>query len=99
MSYLANSLEDVSSDNLSGADNQQGSREIGPVPVSLTPQRLHAELLEADVSGLEASSKETSADRSQDEDIVHASWRHGDSREQGSRTGRCGWITSFLRSS
>jgi hypothetical protein len=32
----------------------------------------------------------------QDEDIVHAPWRHGESREQGSRTGRCGWITSFL---
>ena len=48
----------------------------------LTPQRLHAELLMTN----------------EDEDIVHASWRHGDPREQGSRTGRCGWITSFLRS-
>ncbi len=36
--------------------------------------------------------------RDQDEDIVRAPWRHGDQREQGSRTGRCGWITSFLRS-
>ena len=32
----------------------------------------------------------------QDEEIVHASWRHGDQREQGSRSGSCGWITSFL---
>jgi hypothetical protein len=31
--------------------------------------------------------------------MVRAPWRHGDPREQGSRTGRCGWITSFLRSS
>ena len=30
--------------------------------------------------------------------MVRAPWRHGESREQGSRTGRCGWITSFLRS-
>ena len=30
------------------------------------------------------------------EDIVHALWRHRGKREQGSRTGRCGWITSFL---
>ena len=34
----------------------------------------------------------------QDEDIVRALWRHGEYHEQGSRTGRCGWITSFLRS-
>ncbi len=34
------------SENPSGAGNQQGSRETGPVPVALTPQRLHAELLE-----------------------------------------------------
>ncbi len=34
----------------------------------------------------------------QDEDIVHASWRHGEPREQGSRSGSCGWITSFLGS-
>ncbi len=33
----------------------------------------------------------------QDEDIVHALWRHRELHEQGSRTGRCGWITSFLR--
>ncbi len=44
------------------------------------------------------ASKKAPADRYQDEDIVHASWRHGEPREQGSRTGRCGWITSFLRS-
>jgi len=31
----------------------------------------------------------------EDEDIVHAPWRQGGLREQGSRTGRCGWITSF----
>jgi hypothetical protein len=30
--------------------------------------------------------------------MVRAPWRHGETREQGSRTGRCGWITSFLRS-
>ena len=42
------------SENPSGAGNQQGSRETGPVPVALTPQRLHAELLETDASGLEA---------------------------------------------
>lgn len=34
----------------------------------------------------------------QDEDIVHAPWRHGEVREQGSRSGSCGWITSFLGS-
>jgi hypothetical protein len=34
----------------------------------------------------------------QDEEIVHAPWRHGDLREQGSRSGSCGWITSFLGS-
>src|SRR5574341_2028244 len=34
---------------------------------------------------------------SRDEDIVRAPWRHGDQHEQGSRTGTCGWITSFLR--
>ena len=34
----------------------------------------------------------------QDEDIVHAPWRHGEPREQGSRSGSCGWITSFLGS-
>jgi hypothetical protein len=44
------------------------------------------------------ASKKAPADRDQDEDIVHAPWRHGEPREQGSRTGRCGWITSFLRS-
>jgi len=49
----------MGSDNLSGAANQQGSLEVGPVPVSSTPQRLHAELLEADASGLEASSEKS----------------------------------------
>ena len=44
------------------------------------------------------ASTEAGADQSKGEDIVHASWRHGGQREQGSRTGRCGWITSFLRS-
>jgi hypothetical protein len=34
----------------------------------------------------------------EDEDIVHAPWRHGGLREQGSRSGSCGWITSFLGS-
>src|SRR5207245_9233870 len=34
--------------------------------------------------------------RDEDEDMVHAPRRRGDQREQGSRTGRCGWITSFL---
>jgi hypothetical protein len=38
------------------------------------------------------------ASNNEDEDIVHASWRHGESREQGSRSGSCGWITSFLGS-
>ena len=46
-------------------------------------------------SGLMAST-EASADQRKGEDIVHASRRRGDQREQGSRTGRCGWITSFL---
>ena len=46
----------------------------------LTPQRLHAELLVTN----------------EDEDIVHALRRRRGLREQGSRTGRCGWITSFL---
>jgi hypothetical protein len=47
----------------------------------MTPQRLHADHLTQSVKC---------------EDIVHALWRHGDKREQGSRIGRCGWITSFL---
>ncbi len=34
----------------------------------------------------------------EDEDIVRAPWRHGGKREQGSRSGSCGWITSFLGS-
>ena len=38
----------MGSENPSGAGNQQGSLEIGPVPISSIPQRLHAELLEAD---------------------------------------------------
>jgi hypothetical protein len=43
----------MSSDKPSGADNQQGSRGIFP-EMSLTPQRLHAELLAANAKGLEA---------------------------------------------
>ena len=30
-----------------------------------------------------------------DDDIVHASWRHGERHEQGIRRGTCGWITSY----
>ena len=44
----------MSSDNPSGADNQQGSREGPPWDISLTPQRLHAELLAIGAKGLEA---------------------------------------------
>ena len=44
----------MGSDNPSGAGNQQGSLEVGPVPISSIPQRLHAELLETDVAGLSA---------------------------------------------
>jgi hypothetical protein len=44
----------MDSDNPSGAANQQGSRDDGPVPSASIPQRLHAELLKADASGLEA---------------------------------------------
>ena len=44
----------MDSDNPSGAGNQQGSREPFPLDSSLTPQRLHAELLDADAKGLEA---------------------------------------------
>ena len=44
----------VSSENPTGADNQQGSREASPLEASLTPQRLHAELLDAGAKGLEA---------------------------------------------
>ncbi len=36
------------------------------------------------------------SEKQQDEDIVRAPWRHGGQREQGSRSGSCGWITSFL---
>ena len=80
-------------ENASGeADNQQGSRQLDLFDDWLTPQRLHAELLAASNKSLK-----TRADRNQDEDIVHAPWRHGEPHEQGSRTGRCGWITSFLR--
>jgi hypothetical protein len=39
-----------------------------------------------------------SGDELEDEDIVRAPWRHGGQREQGSRSGSCGWITSFLGS-
>jgi hypothetical protein len=44
----------MSSDNPSGAGNQQGSLELPPSGGSLTPQRLHAELLGADKKDLEA---------------------------------------------
>src|SRR5437016_13247345 len=44
----------VSSDNPSGADNQQGSRDSSSKELSLTPQRLHAELLAVGAMGLEA---------------------------------------------
>jgi hypothetical protein len=65
----------------------------------LTPQRLHAGLLETSLEDSPREKKtEPARGRAQDEDIVHAPWRHGEPREQGSRTGRCGWITSFLRS-
>src|SRR6266508_5398414 len=42
------------------------------------------------------ASHETSVGQYEDEDRVHALRRRRDQREQGSRTGRCGWITSFL---
>jgi hypothetical protein len=83
------------SDNAFGADNQQGSRSSELSSGGLTPQRLHAELLETSAERLVSSLQTVSK---QDEDIVRAPWRHGDLHEQGSRTGRCGWITSFLRS-
>jgi hypothetical protein len=39
----------MSGDNASGeADNQQGSRDVPVSGISLTPQRLHAELLSSD---------------------------------------------------
>ena len=60
----------------------------------LTPQRPHAELL----GSLDLSEERSNSVANQDEDMVRASWRHGELHEQGSRTGRCGWITSFLRS-
>jgi hypothetical protein len=89
-------------DNAPGeADDQQGSRMPELSSGVLTPQRLHAELLG---STLRETRQEREAmiariaTRDQDEDIVRAPWRHGGTREQGSRTGRCGWITSFLRS-
>ena len=44
----------MSSDNPSGAGNQQGSRGSSHLVDPLTPQRLHAELLSADATGLEA---------------------------------------------
>jgi hypothetical protein len=44
----------VSSDNPTGADNQQGSRRPRAVRDLLTPQRLHAELLDTGANGLEA---------------------------------------------
>ena len=44
----------MSSENPTGADNQQGSRTRRPNDELLTPQRLHAELLTSDAKGLEA---------------------------------------------
>ena len=91
----------MGSENPTGADNQQGSCPHPSWDVLATPQRLHAELLAIGAKGLEAylqGAKEAPTVVEQDEDIVRAPWRHGGSREQGSRTGRCGWITSFLRS-
>jgi hypothetical protein len=44
----------MQSENLSGADNQQGSPRHRPVDGRVTPQRLHAELLAAGKTGLEA---------------------------------------------
>ncbi len=44
----------MASDNLSGADNQQGSRGDPAQDPPLTPQRLHAELLATGAEGLEA---------------------------------------------
>jgi hypothetical protein len=48
--------------------------------------------------GSAVCSKPALGESHEDEDIVHASWRHGDLHEQGSRSGSCGWITSFLGS-
>jgi hypothetical protein len=42
------------SENPTGADNQQGSRQRRPFDDCLTPQRLHAELLATGAKGLEA---------------------------------------------
>ena len=81
------------SDKPIGADNQQGSRRKR----LLTPQRLHAEPLDPmSAADVKMASTEAGANQCKGEDIVHASRRRGDQREQGSRTGRCGWITSFL---
>lgn len=44
----------MSSENPSGADNQQGSRHAPPMECRLTPQRLHAGLLVFGATGLEA---------------------------------------------
>ena len=44
----------MGSENPTGADNQQGSRVPPPLGSTLTPQRLHAELLATDAKGLEA---------------------------------------------
>jgi hypothetical protein len=44
----------MDSDNPTGADNQQGSRQRRPYGACLTPQRLHAELLATGAKGLEA---------------------------------------------
>jgi hypothetical protein len=45
---------DVGSENPIGADNQQGSRSAALSAGGLTPQRLHAELLEADAREIRA---------------------------------------------
>ena len=66
----------------------------------MTPQRLHVELL---FDSLKAGFQQCRNSpfrviNKRNEDIVHALWRHRELHEQGSRIGRCGWITSFLRS-
>ncbi len=48
----------------------------------MTPQRLHAELHKNYLVSFV------------DEDIVHASWRHGGAHEQGTASGSWSWIIS-----
>ena len=90
-------------ENASGdADNQQGSRLSMLSFDGLTPQRLVRQAPGRTAGETRQEGRRNPleiATRDQDEDTVRAPWRHGESREQGSRTGRCGWITSFLRSS